>query len=248
MIMEYILVALIGLAAFYIKGVTGTGTTTVIVALGSFVIDPKLTIVLSAFVNIFGGLQMIRVDPVKMSVKYWGRIAAFMVVGSVIGAFALKYTPSREFQIILGLVLLAAAIMFFVQKKVAVDSDSSPDKADHGDMMAATVSGMFSGYVGISAPPLVYYFGRYLNKRYLRRLLVIVYIPAVTAQTFTFIYNGMFTLDVLIWGLLMLPSMFFGVYMGNLTFNLISESLFRKALGLLLIVASLRLLALGILQ
>ena len=246
MTMEYTLIALIGLAAFYIKGITGTGTTTVIVALGSFVIDPKLTIVLSAFVNIFGGLQMLRVDPVPMAPRYFGWIAFFMVIGSVIGAFALKYTPSKEFQIVLGFVLLAAAIMFFVQKKASGETGPSPNRADGGDMFAATISGVFSGYVGISAPPLVYYFGRYLNKRYLRRLLVLVYIPAVTAQTIVFVLNGLFTTEVLIWGLLMFPSMFFGVHLGNLTFNMISESLFRKALGFVLIVASLRLLALGL--
>ncbi len=244
---EYIFIALIGLAAFYIKGITGTGTTTVIVALGSFVIDPKLTIVLSAFINIFGGLQMVRVDPIKISRAYWGWIAVFMVVGSVIGAFALKYTPSREFQIVLGLVLLVAALMFFIQKKSSKETGSSPESADSGDMIAATVSGVFSGFVGISAPPLVYYFGRYLNKRYLRRLLVLIYIPAVTVQTVVFILNGLFTTQVLIWGLLMLPSMFFGVYLGNLTFHLISESLFRKILGLVLVIASIRLLVLGIL-
>ena len=33
--MEYFLVLLVALAAFFLKGVTGTGTTTVIVALGS---------------------------------------------------------------------------------------------------------------------------------------------------------------------------------------------------------------------
>lgn len=246
--MEYIQVALISLAAFYIKGITGTGTTSVIVALGSFFIDPKLTIVLAAFINIFGGIRMVNVDPVKMSANYWGWVAVFMVLGSIIGAFALVHTPSQAFQLLLGIVLLATSILFFIQKKQSGNTGSAPNVSSRKDLLAATISGVFSGYVGISAPPLVYYFGRYLDKRYLRRLLVLVYIPAVTIQTVVFWMNGLLTTEVFIWGLLMLPGMFLGVHLGNLTFNQISESLFRKLLGLLLIVASLRLLISGVLH
>ncbi len=53
--MEYFLLPLVSLAAFFLKGVTGTGTTTVVVAIGSLFIDPKLTVVLASFINIFGG-------------------------------------------------------------------------------------------------------------------------------------------------------------------------------------------------
>ena len=225
---------------------TGTGTTTVIVALGTFWVDPKMTIVLAAFINIFGGLQMIRVDPVPMKAKYWGMIALSMVLGSVAGAYALKYTPDRPFQIVLGMVLLATAVLFFVQKKGDAELGAAPEAASGKDMAAGALSGVFSGYVGISAPPLVYYFGSYLNKRFLRRLLVLVYIPAVSVQTLVFMANGLFTREVLIAGLLMLPLMFVGVHLGNRMFNRISEKLFRRLLGAVMIAASLRLLVFGL--
>lgn len=242
---DYLLVMLVSLLAFYVKGVTGTGTTTVIIALGSFFIDPKVTIVLAAFINIFGGLQMVRVDPVPMKPSYWGVVALFMVIGSVAGAYALKFTPDRPFQVLLGAVLLLTALLFFFQKKGAADLGPAPDRANGRDMAVATVSGVFSGYVGISAPPLVYYFGSYLNKRYLRRLLVIVYIPSVTVQTIVFALNGMLNREILLAGLLMVPSMILGVHLGNRTFNLISEASFRKLLALVMVIASARLLVIG---
>ena len=242
---DYLLVMLVSLLAFYVKGVTGTGTTTVIIALGSFFIDPKVTIVLAAFINIFGGLQMVRVDPVPMKPSYWGVVALFMVIGSVAGAYALKFTPDRPFQVLLGAVLLLTALLFFFQKKGAADLGPALDRANGRDMAVATVSGVFSGYVGISAPPLVYYFGSYLNKRYLRRLLVIVYIPSVTVQTIVFALNGMLNREILLAGLLMVPSMILGVHLGNRTFNLISEASFRKLLALVMVIASARLLVIG---
>ena len=244
---DYLFVMLVSGIAFYIKGVTGTGTTTVIVALGTLVIDPKVTIVLAAFINIFGGLNMVRVDPVPMRPRYWAVIAFFMVLGSVAGAYALKYTPNRPFHVVLGLVLLLTAVLFFVQKKKSGGLGAAPSSASGKDMAVGALSGVFSGYVGISAPPLVYYFGGYLDKRYLRRLLVLVYIPAVTVQTLVFMANGLFTREVFLAGVLMLPLMFVGIHLGNRTFNRISEKLFRRLLGAVMIVASARLLLIGFL-
>ena len=91
---------------------TGTGTTTVIVALCSLIIDAKLTVVLASFVNIFGGLSMVRVDPVPLAGRYWVPISGLMVCGSVIGAAALKVIPSQQFQLILGTVFLLTALWF----------------------------------------------------------------------------------------------------------------------------------------
>ena len=91
------------------KGVTGTGATTVIVAIGSLFIDPKLTVVLASFVNIFGGLSMIRIDPLPLSRRYWMPISALMVAGSVVGATALEVIPNQQFQLILGGAFLLTA-------------------------------------------------------------------------------------------------------------------------------------------
>ena len=112
MTMETVFIPLVGLAAFFLKGVTGTGTTTVIVALGSLIIDPKHTIVLASFVNIFGGLSMVPVDPVRLEGRYWIPIALVMIVGSIAGAMALKWIPNRPFQLILGAAFLLTAIWF----------------------------------------------------------------------------------------------------------------------------------------
>ena len=44
----------------------------------------------------------------------------------------------------------------------------------------------------------------------------------------------------------MLPAMGGGIWLGNRTFNLISEGMFRRILGLLLVVVSLRLILKGL--
>ena len=107
-------------------------------------------------------------------------------------------------------------------------------------------AGFCGGFVGINAPPLVLYFSRCLDKRHLRRLLVLIFIPAAVAQTGTFVVNGLFDRQVLIWGLLSIPSMIVGIYLGNHTFHRISEKGFRRALGMLLVFVSVRLILKGV--
>lgn len=235
-----------GLCAFFLKGITGTGTTTVIVALCSLIIEPKATIVLASFINIFGGLSMIPVDPLPLAKGYWIPIAAFMVGGSVAGAMALRVIPSQPFQLVLGGVFLFTALWFLFRTPRPRDCPHPPNRATPADLGVGGFAGFCGGFVGINAPPLVLYFSRCLDKRHLRRLLVLIFIPAAVAQTGTFVINGLFDRQVLIWGLLSIPSMIVGIYLGNHTFHRISEKGFRRALGLLLVFVSVRLILKGV--
>lgn len=243
--MENLLIPLVALAAFFLKGVTGTGTTTVIVALGSLFIDPKQTIVLASFINIFGGLSMVRVDPVPLSRRYWIPISLLMIVGSVAGAITLEGIPSQQFQLILGGAFLLIALWFLFRVPPPQEVRDPPTTAGGMDLGVGTVAGFCGGFIGINAPPLVLHFSRSLDKRRLRRLLVLIFIPAAVAQTATFVANGLFSQQVMIWGLLMLPAMFVGVWLGNRTFHHISESVFRRTLGALLVFVSIRLILKG---
>lgn len=240
--MNALLISLVSLVAFFLKGVTGTGTTTVIVALGALFIDPKLTVVLASFINIFGGLCMLRVDPVPIPRRYWVPIALLMILGSVAGALALQRIPNRPFQIILGGAFLLTALWFLLRAPAAGCRPGPPTAAGPMDLGVGLLAGFCGGFIGINAPPLVLHFGRWLEKRHLRRLLVLIFIPAAAAQTSTFVLNGLFDRRVMLWGLLMLPSMAVGVWLGNHTFNRISEGMFHRILGLFLVFVSVRLI------
>ncbi len=233
------------LCAFFLKGVTGTGTTTVIVALSSLFIEPKLTIVLASFINIFGGLSMVRVDPVRLARRYWMPIAIVMVAGSVLGAAALKHIPARQFQLVLGGAFLLTALWFLLRVPQPREKSDRPEQAGAVDLGVGALAGFCGGFIGINAPPLVLHFSRNLDKRYLRRLLVLIFIPAAMAQTATFTFNGMLNKTILTWGLLMLPTMAAGIYLGNHTFHRISERAFRRVLGVFLVVVSVRLILRG---
>ena len=239
---ESLLIPLVALTAFFLKGVTGTGTTTVIVALGSLFLDPKLTIVLASFINIFGGLAMVRIDPLPLSRRYWIPVSLCMVGGSVAGAMALKLIPNQWFQLVLGVAFLLTAFWFLFRAPVPRVEAEVPQEATGLDLGIGGFAGFCGGFIGINAPPLILHFGRFLDKRYLRRLLVLIFIPAAMAQTATFAVNGLLDRQIMAWGLMVLPAMIVGIWLGNRTFHRISERLFRRILGTFLVFVSVRLI------
>jgi uncharacterized membrane protein YfcA len=235
---EYFFLPVIVLLAFILKGITGTGTSTVIVALSSLIIDAKSAIVLASFINVFGGLSMARIDPVPLKSRYWIPIAVVMIAGSVVGAALLKMIPKEYFQLLLGNVFLLMSGYFLKGAPKAAGRDTTPDKATTADLGVGLFAGFCGGFVGINAPPLVLHFSRYLDKRLLRRLLVLIFIPAAIAQTATFAYNGLLTSKIAVFGLYSIPAMLLGIYIGNKSFHKVSELQFRKILAVLLFFVS----------
>ena len=241
--MEYLLIPAIAFLAFVIKGMTGTGTSTVIVALCALVIDPKMAVVLASFVNVFGGLMMLRVDPVPLPYRYWIPIALTMIGGSFIGAFALAYIDPKVFELILGFAFLCISAYFvFVRVSNHALRDTVPSNASAADLAVGAFAGFCGGFIAVNAPPLVYHFSKVLNKKLLRRLLVIIFIPAAIVQTATFYWNGLLTMKIVMWGLLTLPAMAALIYCGNRIHGMISEQFFRYILGVFLVMVSIKLM------
>ncbi len=233
----------IALIAFFLKGITGTGTSTVIVALASFVISPKWAVILASFINIFGGLAMVYVDPIPLTKRYWLSITVTMIMGSIIGAWTLSIVSNELFNIVLGAAFLLASLWFlFNSSQEKLSEKPAPSTASAEDLTVGTFAGFCGGFIGINAPPLILHFGRMLDKRRLRRLLVLIFIPAAIAQTATFTVAGLLDREIIIIGLLMLPTMVLGIYLGNKAHFRISELAFRRLLGAFLLIVSLRLL------
>lgn len=243
MAIKLIFIPLIGLFAFFIKGLTGTGPATVMVALGSFLLPAKEAVVLASFVNMIGGFTMLPVDPIPVPKRYWISIAIFMVIGSVIGAVALGIIDPRPFEILLGIVFVGISIWFiFGEKGKGSIFQNFPQSASLRDIFAGFIGGFCGGFIGSNAPPLLYHFGRILPKREARRLLVLIFIPAAIAQTVTFASNGLLTIEVVGWGGLLIPCIGLGIYLGNKAFSGIPVVLLHRAIGILVLIAALRLI------
>jgi len=240
-ISEILSLPIVAFLAFFLKGIAGIGVSTVAVPILSLIIGAKQIVVLSSIVNVIGGLVMYRIDPQPASRRYWWPIAALMIVGAVIGAIALKLTPLESFEKILGIAILVAGIWFIIwrgKKKSNSFQEQIPQKGCVKDYVIGFLGGLSGGFVGINSPIFILYFGSYLAKGPMRRLLVLILLPSAVSQVITYTSLGLINSQILLYSMISLPGLLLGIYIGNRTFFRISEKVFGTILGGVLIVLS----------
>ncbi len=240
-ITEILALPVVAFMAFFLKGIAGIGVSTVAVPILSLIIGAKQIVVLSSIVNVIGGLVMYRIDPRPASHRYWWPIAALMIFGAVIGSIALKLTPLESFEKILGIAILGAGIWFIIwrgKQNASSFQEQLPQKGCVKDYVIGFLGGLSGGFVGINSPIFILYFGSYLAKGPMRRLLVLILLPSAVSQVATYAALGLINSQTLLYSLISLPGLLLGIYIGNRTFFRISEKVFGTILGAVLIVLS----------
>jgi uncharacterized membrane protein YfcA len=164
-----------------------------------------------------------------------------MIIGAVLGGIALKLTPFKSFEKILGIAILAAGIWFIIwrgRQKSHSFQERMPQKGCVKDYVIGFLGGLSGGFVGINSPIFILYFGSYLAKGPMRRLLVLILLPSAVSQVATYTALGLMNSQILLYSLISLPGLLLGIYIGNRTFFRISEKIFATILGGVLIVLS----------
>ena len=113
-LLEILALPVVAFLAFFLKGIVGIGVGIVSIPLLSLIFGAKEVVVLASMVNVIGSLVMYRIDPQPASRRFWWPIAALMIMGAVFGGIALKLTPLKSFEKILGMAILAAGIWFII--------------------------------------------------------------------------------------------------------------------------------------
>jgi len=238
---EILTLPAVAFLAFFLKGIAGIGVSTVAVPILSLIIGAKQIVVLSSIVNVIGGLLMYRIDPQPAARRYWWPIAISMIVGAVLGGIALKLTPLKSFEKILGITILAAGIWFIIwrgKQKSNSFLEKLPKKSFLKDYVIGFLSGLAGGFVGINSPILILYFGSRLAKGPLRRLLVLILLPLAISNVAIYTALGLMSTQIVLYSLMSLPGLVLGIYLGNRTFLRISEKVFGATLGGVLILLS----------
>ena len=238
---EILALPVVAFLAFFLKGIAGIGVSTVAVPILSLVIGAKQIVVLSSIVNVIGGLVMYRIDPQPASRRYWWPIAILMIIGAVAGGITLKFTPLKSFEKILGFAILASGIWFIiwrVRQKSNTFLEKLPEMVRIKDCVIGFLGGFSGGFVGINSPIFILYFGSYLTKGPMRRLLVLILLPSAISQVATYTSLGLMNSQIVLYALVSLPGLLLGIYFGNRTFWRISEKIFGTILGGVLILLS----------
>ena len=257
--------------AYFLKATAGFGSMIVMLAVGSLIIGPVPALLLTALLDVVGGLALLKLDSTKDTKKLWQPLSLAMLIGVVLGALLLKLIALPRLQYVLGATLFLVGIwlMFFRHRQsmsdklqLVVDSTietpegantrdddklkfighPAPASYQTKDLLACLISGTSGGLTGISAPPLLYYFGSRFGKEALRRILTRIFLVESLTRVVTYSAFGVMRMQIVLFGLALIPVMYLGLYVGNHAFFKIPERWFGRLAGLIAIASGLRLI------
>lgn len=229
--------------AYFLKATAGFGSMIVMLAVGSLIIGPVPALLLTAFLDVIGGLALLKIDSTRDSRRRWLPLSVAMLIGVVVGALLLKLIALPRLQYVLGATLLVVGIWLIVFKRPETDipMQEMPLQTSAKDLVVCFVSGTSGGLTGISAPPVLYYFGSRFGKEALRRILTRIFLVESLTRITTYSLFGVMQLRIVLLGLIALPVMYFGLYVGNHAFFKIPETWFRRLAGLIAVLSAIRL-------
>ena len=110
-------------AAYFLKATAGFGSMIVMLAVGSLIIGPVPALLLTALLDVVGGLTLLKLDSTKDTKKLWQPLSLAMLIGVVLGALLLKLIALPRLQYVLGATLLLVGIwlMFFRHRQSMSD-------------------------------------------------------------------------------------------------------------------------------
>lgn len=236
---EYILIPLIAFLAYLLKAMTGFGPAIVLISFGSLFLPAYSIVATSAILDIIAGIVLLKVDWKDGSYRYWLPLAVAIVIGTVAGAFLIKIVSPEGFHFILSIAIIVIGLWFIFGRTNVEEGKlrcDLPKRCTRGDTGFTFLGGFCGGMFGISGPPIIWNFGRQFTKRAFRQVLVPVFVVAAVARSGMYSLLGIVDLQVMKYVAFAVPGLFLGIFIGNRIFFKISEILFGRIVGAILII------------
>jgi uncharacterized membrane protein YfcA len=235
----------IALIAFVIKAMTGFGPAIIFISVGSLFLLPHDVIAASSILDLIAGLVLLRSDSSRGTSRFWLPLAAVIIVGAVAGSIFLDAIPPDPFRLLLGGVIVLLGVWFAIGRIRTGGNHlqtTLPPKPDITDSAITFSGGICGGLFGISGPPIIWHFGRRYAKLPFRQIIVPIFVAAALARVVTYSTLGLVNREVLTYVLAALPGLIAGIYLGNKIFFKLSEAKFSRIVGIVLVIAGIRLL------
>lgn len=225
-----------------ILGFSGFGSALTAVPLLALVLDIKFVVPLILLVAFFSvlvlsanKLRFFR-NP-KIFVIFFG-----MIAGIIVGTELLANFDTAILKKALGVTIILFAIHIF--SKTRAKKAPEPRKSMggiRGNILALVVgvlSGIAGGVFGTAGPPLVVYIDRFAeNKGEFRSQLLVLFVLHDIFRIPLYIHYGLMTVEVVKFGLWMLPAVCLGLLFGSRMHYRASEKVFSRAIATMLCVS-----------
>ena len=231
--------------AYFCKATTGFGSSLIMMSIGSLLIGPAPALILTTQLDVIGGAALLRIDPTEDDRRLWLPLSVAMIAGVVIGGILLNEIGLKHIQHVVALFLLSVGVwLLLARSRTGTGSLQTklPDRFKLGDGAVCLIAGLCGGLSGLSGAPVLFYFSRKLAKEPLRRILTRIFLAEAIARLMVYLLLGMVHWSTIITGLLCMPVMGLGLYVGNHAFFKTSEVWYTRFTGVISIGAALRLL------
>ncbi len=224
--------------AFFIRAVSGIGSALLYIPLLALFLELKIVVPLGALLEVGFSLLVIKSLISHMRKDIILYVVVGCALGSLAGVFLLKSLPNSILQIALGCTVIVFALYL-----LKPNYQDGRDISHYWGVAAGALGGILGGLFGTSGPPVAWYLAyRLRTKDVLRATLIGLLALDFAWRVAIYTATGMITIEVLKLGLLFLPAMALGTYMGHRSVKRISELRFRQIVAFILVCSGLLLL------
>lgn len=230
------------LLAYTIKGFSGFGPALVVVPTLSVLYSPRTALGTSAVIDFvvgIGFLVFLGLD--RTHVRLLLRMTGPLVVGTIVGSFAVTLVPRKALLALVGLSVLGLA---FGMLRTGRPSVTGPGKS-MPLQLSCLLAGLSGGLVGVSGPFIVAGTARF-DKSEMRRLLVAVFLVEGIVKIAVYGFTGTINAQSLGLASAAGPAIVCGMVAGVWLHKRVSQEQFIKIIGWLLVIIALQPIAMSL--
>jgi uncharacterized membrane protein YfcA len=215
-------------AAGTTKGLIGIGMPIIAVPLLNMVVELPVTVALLSIPLIITNIpQAIAGDPISMVLRRLAPIFLGLLIGVFVGVSLLASTSPAVLKPIVGIILIAIALLMLVSPRLSVPSKAEPIASP----FAGLVGGLAGGLAALPGPfVFMYLLALGINRDRFVQYSSMFLTVAATLMTLTLSGKGMLGWsDAIISTLATLP-IFAGMWIGTHVRQFVSADIFRKVI------------------
>jgi uncharacterized membrane protein YfcA len=237
-----LLAAIIALIALLVRGLTGFGSSLVMMPLLMLFLDTRTAVVAAALTQVPVGLWIALRSRRAIDFPNLKLLLAPSILGIIVGSFILVKFDNDLLRRTFGIITVVFAIrIMLTSSQASTHHTKLPESAGY---LAGVAGGILGGIFGISGPPVIMFLERQVNRKDVLRATLLGYFLAIDSlRLCSYALARLVNRQALVMSLVMIPTALIGAYWGTRLNMRTSEHAFRFIVGALLCVTGILLAA-----
>lgn len=206
-------------AAGFLRGFTGFGLALAAVPILALVLPPQLVVPIIVTLQLLSGAIDI---PLAWRAADWRSLpwlAAGMVICTPLGLLALSFMSADVARLVLGGLILGSVAM------LARGARLPAHPRLWITLLVGAISGVMNGLAAMAGPPAVVYFlAQARTPQVIRATTISYFVLTAIAAIIPMAWRGLATWETTIWGLVSLPALLAGQWLGTMGFRRVSPT------------------------